>query len=144
MPPRSPLAMTPSDMLLTRVLVQDGCWEWTGWHNTKGYARVQIDGDHQGVHRVIYELVIGPIPAGMTLDHLCRNTACVNPWHLEPVSLSENVRRQHAARTHCKRGHAFTPENTRHRPQGRVCITCQNAWAREKRARLKTTIEEGQ
>lgn len=83
-----------------------------------GYVRIK----NQQAHRVIYEELRGPIPAGLMLDHLCASTnglrSCVNPWHMEPVSLKENIRRgtspsaKNAAKTHCKRGHEFTPEST--------------------------------
>ncbi len=77
-------------------------------------------------HRVAYELAIGPVPDGLVVDHLCFNRACVRPGHLEPVTQQENVMR---ARTHCRKGHEFTPENTYVRPGGtggiqRICRTC--------------------
>jgi hypothetical protein len=81
-------------------------------------------------HRVAYELVIGQIPAGLELDHLCRNVVCVNPAHLEPVTRAENMRRRSAAQTHCKHGHEFTPENTYyywHGGRHRACRACGRA-----------------
>jgi hypothetical protein len=83
-------------------------------------------------HRVTYALVKGPIPAGLQLDHLCRNTSCVNPNHLEAVTTRENTMRStglsalNAKKTHCLRGHEFTPENTyvKRGDGARVCRQC--------------------
>lgn len=91
--------------------------------------------------------MVGPIPEGLSLDHLCRHPWCVNPAHLDPVEHAENVRRgasgikamaRAALQTHCKHGHEFTPENTRISAQGsRVCRACQNQWQKEYYARTK-------
>lgn len=74
------------------------CWRWTGAHVSKGYGSFWLDGKAQPAHRVVYELVKGKIPEGLHLDHLCRNRWCVNPEHLEPVTLQENNRRRDEAR----------------------------------------------
>lgn len=72
----------------------DGCWEWTRGCATSGYGVVTLPGGgSRHAHRVVYELMVGPIPEGMEPDHLCKNKPCVNPAHLEPVTRSENVRR---------------------------------------------------
>lgn len=110
----------------------DGCWEWTGSINNKGYGRTSVKRRPVYAHRVAYELCVGPIPDGHELDHLCRNPRCVNPEHLEPVTHRVNLLRgqspmAHQARqTHCLRGHPFDAENTYHRPdrEGRQCRTC--------------------
>lgn len=73
------------------------CWNWGGVVDAKGYGRFDLGGRPQKAHRVAYELIVGPIPANLTIDHLCRNKLCVNPDHLEPVTNVENVRRAHAA-----------------------------------------------
>jgi hypothetical protein len=107
-----------------------GCWEWTGSVNDSGYGKFSLSTTQlsRRAHRVAYELLVGPIPDGLELDHLCRNTICVNPAHLEPVTQAENVRRGlNAQKTHCAHGHEFTLENTgRHRSTGwRFCLACR-------------------
>lgn len=109
------------------------CWLWLG-ATTKGYGRIGT-GVGKGVaqaHRVAYELEIGPIPEGLTLDHLCVNPPCVNPAHMEPVTDAENIRRGSGwagllfRKTHCKYGHEFTEANTFREPDGgRSCLTCK-------------------
>lgn len=69
------------------------CWEWTGTIRPDGYGQLRAYGKMQRAHRVVWEWLAGPIPEGLTLDHLCRNRACVNPDHLEPVSVGLNVQR---------------------------------------------------
>ncbi len=111
------------------------CWIWTGTFDKNGYGRLHRPGRQAGAvraHRFSYEYHIAEIPEGLTLDHLCRVPACVNPWHLAPVTSGENVRRQHAAKTHCKHGHEFTEANTARDQYGkRVCIECGRRRRRE-------------
>jgi hypothetical protein len=77
----------------------DICWLWTRGKTGPGYAATKIAGKFVPVHRAMYELLVGPISVGLVLDHLCGVRHCVNPSHLEPVTMAENVRRGHAART---------------------------------------------
>lgn len=74
------------------------CWQWTGAVNPKGYAHVRVQRVTMHAHQWSYRMFVGPVPAGLELDHLCRNTSCVRPSHLEPVTKGENVRRQNLAR----------------------------------------------
>lgn len=124
-----------------------GCWVWTGSVG-RGRPRIFYGGRNAKAHRVSYEVFVGPIPDGLDVDHLCFLTACVNPAHLRPLERRLNVRRKggdgllreddarargratlarrSANRIHCRRGHAFTPENTRYvAGRWRDCRACQ-------------------
>lgn len=124
-----------------RVAPTGFCWEWTATRSTEGYG-VFTEGRKQfRAHRRSYELLMGPIPDGLHLDHLCRNRGCVNPDHLEPVTSKVNALRGFspmavtARRTHCANGHEYTPENTRVCPDGgRDCRECDRNRKRKERA----------
>lgn len=109
----------------------NGCWIWTAAINHNGYGlflgpRDQGMPAFNAAHRWAFVAAVGPIPEGMTLDHLCYVRACVNPAHLEPVTIEENIRRATSRRTGCKRGHAYTPENTYVGSDGyRKCRRCK-------------------
>ncbi len=110
-----------------------GCWQWTAACDAQGYGIFTVGGRNRIAHRYVYELLAGPIPDGLQVDHLCRNRGCVNPDHLEPVTAKVNTNRSRAnhrflLRTHCQEGHALTPENTmarRDSPGSRICRECQ-------------------
>lgn len=127
-----------------KVLVDEsGCWLWTGSVDGPGYGKISADGVLIGAHRVAYQLFVGPIPAGLHLDHLCRVRACVNPAHLEPVTHRENTRRggpynARAQQTHCKRGHPFDEDNTYLWRRSRHCRACV-AYRRQARSGAKGT-----
>lgn len=118
------------------------CWEWTA---SKAHGYGYFNGSR--AHRFAYELLVGPIPDGLVIDHLCRNRGCVNPDHLEPVTQRENTMRGysfsrlHARKTHCIRGHEFTPENTKTRSNGaRICRECMRLHALRQNARRRHGI----
>lgn len=109
------------------------CWVWTAStrpSGTRHYGRIKVSGRDQLAHRVAYELEVGPIPDGLTIDHLCKNTLCVRPSHLEAVTLAENIRRGTSAngtKSHCANGHPFEGENVYTRGSTRECRACHRA-----------------
>jgi HNH endonuclease len=115
-------------------ILRTPCWLWTASTNGAGYGQFQVGGQHGGLralaHRFSYENQYGPIPEGLTVDHLCRNTVCVNPRDLEAVSRRTNVLREisscarNAIKTQCPAGHEYTLENTKKRKGKRYCQAC--------------------
>lgn len=126
---------TPNIIRLINSIEREGeCWIWQKSINAKGYGKSHLWVGGKSVnkvaHRLAYELIVGEIPAGLALDHLCGVRACVNPMHLEPVTTEENNRRMRSKRTKCKRGHELSDDNVylRDLPTGavgRVCKTCR-------------------
>lgn len=141
--PRRP----PLESFLAKVDKTDTCWLWTGATRPTGYGQFWLNGQCIGAHRAAYLLLVGPIPEGLQLDHLCRTPRCVNPAHLEPVTQLENTMRgesfavTNALKTHCPNGHPYSIENTLHsRTSGRICRICRRAReASYKRARRATS-----
>ena len=130
------------DNFWNKVTFTGFCWEWHRLDKT-GYGRYTFwnapaqKAQSIMAHRVSYQLLIGAVPDGIVLDHLCRNRACVNPDHLEMVTNRENILRgsgfaaQNAKKTHCKRGHALTTDNIKPSKDGhRRCLTCARHAAR--------------
>ena len=131
----------------------EACWPWTGSHNSAGYgiAMVQGPGDPSPLlsmkaHRLSYLLHIGPPPASVLVLHSCDNPPCVNPAHLRLGTQQQNMqdaiaRGRHGAlnRTHCPKGHEYTPENTYVVPRTghRQCVTCREQWREAARAKRK-------
>lgn len=124
-----------------------GCWIWQGQLNHNGYG-VFSDARRFLAHRWSYEHFIGAVPEGLELDHLCRIPRCCNPRHLEAVTHQVNINRgtRHIPKTHCKNGHAFTPDNTYLRyGYQQICRACQREANRRYRLRRKATVAmEGQ
>jgi hypothetical protein len=131
--------------LLQMVRGNAECWPFGGALSPNGYGNVTIDGVRIGAHRAMYELMVGPIPEGMQLDHLCRNRACINPGHLEPVTCQTNLLRgdtaaaKNAAKTHCAKGHPLAGENVALYRGGRVCRECGRLRAKEYQRRYAKT-----
>lgn len=131
-----------SSQLSSKISVNadTGCWEWTAGRDSYGYAKVKVRGFRtRKAHRVIYEILVGPIPEGLTLDHLCRIRHCVRPSHLEPVTRRENVMRGHhpAVVAHvtgiCVAGlHDITGDGAYVDPMTgrRRCRQCHREWRR--------------
>ena len=125
-----------------KVRKTETCWLWTGGLTQNKYGRFNVDGRKHRVlaHRYTYELLVGPVPNGTELDHLCRVRQCVNPGHLEPVTHRENILRgnscggRRALKTHCIRGHEFTDANTLRSANERKCRACQRERYRKTKA----------
>ncbi|WP_053197411.1 HNH endonuclease signature motif containing protein [Streptomyces viridochromogenes] len=121
------------------------CLTWTAFKQPNGYGKFGLNGKSQYAHRVAYEALIGPIAAGLMIDHLCRNRACVNVEHMEAVTNKVNILRgetimaANAAKTHCPNGHEYTEENTYISPSsgGRTCRTCIREWRAKRSEREK-------
>ncbi len=135
-----PKRSDPAERFWAKVEKTPTCWLWTAAKASRyGHGKFMLNGKNLKAYRWAYEALVGPIPEGMTLDHLCRVPACVNPAHLEPVPLSENVRRQNAAKTHCPQGHPLSGDNLYRSPAGRACRTCRNDASRRMRRRKRLT-----
>lgn len=126
--PRKPL----EQRLHEKIDMAGECWVWLSTTSPSGYGVFQAFGRQHRAHRFVYEMLVGPIPDDLTIDHLCCNKLCVNPDHLEPVTNAENIRRAGERVTHCRQGHEYTPENTYRHPQRgtRSCRTCRNTRSR--------------
>jgi hypothetical protein len=129
------------DRFWAKVDAMGDCWEWTGGKQDRRYGIFHPNGSATGemAHRFAWELLVGPIPDGLTLDHLCRNPSCVNPDHLEPVTIAENLMRgyglvgKNIRKTHCPQNHAYSGDNLYIDPRGwRKCRTCERARNRER------------
>ena len=126
------------DYLLSKIIKKEGCWEYQG-STVRGYCRIQLKGIGHQAHRVSYETFIGEIPEGLTIDHLCENKICINPDHLEAVTMKVNVLRGtavsaiNARKTHCNKGHEFSGRNlvmkkkSKSSGMERVCRICKNS-----------------
>jgi hypothetical protein len=133
-----------ADQIRSNVVVDaGGCWIWQLACIDKGYGRITVRKRIYSAHRFSYTTFVGPIPEGLTIDHLCGVRPCVNPDHLEPVSQRVNNLRsphtlnsQNARKTHCPQGHPYDAANTYIIPstRGRMCRTCMAAKNRRRAA----------
>lgn len=136
---------TPEERFWKRVSVGDGCWEWKGGTQSTGHGRFYAARKAVPAHRFAYEMMVGPIPDGLVIDHLCRNARCVRPDHLEPVTQRENIARGdnlppiNLPKTNCPAGHPYDEENTYVTPKGHQdCRECRREAGRRYRARKAT------
>lgn len=135
-----------ADRFWRYVTPVEGCWIWRGSVGTNGYPRIKAPAGMRptvlAAHRVGYEILVGPIPDGLELDHLCKTPLCVNPAHLEPVTRSENARRLRTNtvietglchRGHDTRVHGYSPPG---KPTTRMCRQCK----RDRRAAARQRL----
>ena len=131
------------DRLQKKIVDTDSCWQWVGAVNNKGYGCTSagVAGQIALAHRFVYELLVAPIPEGLTLDHLCLVKTCVNPGHLEPVTHAENVRRSNRAYKVCRAGHKLDSDNLAVEVRGKgnniLCRACRAKYMRDYRAARK-------
>lgn len=125
------------------------CWMWKAARSPRGYGVASENGKTAWAHRKVYHLLVGEIPPGLTIDHLCRNPGCVNPAHLEVVTGKENTLRgvsgpaKNAQKTKCPSGHPYNTVNTYRSKRGRRhCRECMKLKCRAQRARA-TAIRTG-
>jgi hypothetical protein len=168
---RAPTPMTERIWANCRVDPVTGCWLWTLSVDKDGYGSVKVSGRTRHAYRESYEAFIGPVPAGLTIDHVCHtrdetcpggrtcpHRACVNPAHMEPVTVRENIERgrsdhlrnfadyyaERRAATHCPNDHPWDEVNTRWTSTQRICRTCQREAMRRHRAKkAREAIADG-
>lgn len=122
----------PEELSCLITIVEGNCWRWEGKHNTKSGRPVRWKGNgYEYIYRVLYRILVGPIPTGAILHHKeCEHPWCANPWHTEPMTQSEHVRmhnkvRTRKRRTHCKQGHLLDEANTMvYRKNSTQCREC--------------------
>ena len=134
--------MSAADRFWPRVVEQpSGCWLWTGALASTGYGVFYADSTAHFAHRWAYEAMVGPIPEGLVVDHLCKNRACVNPGHFDIVPLAVNSgRNTHAEKVACTNGHPFTEANTYLWRGHRKCRACNRANVARHKARAALRV----
>lgn len=162
----APISLTPiaARLLSHSVAGPNGCIVWTGYTDNEGYGKITVHNRGRYAHRIAHEELVGAVPKGMQLDHLCHtkdatcgggrtcmHRRCINPLHLEVVTARENSIRANnsfvsinAHKTRCGSGHEFTPENTYVRTNGtRRCVECQREWTRRYQAKRSAMRKAG-
>lgn len=141
--------------LINKIYVNDyGCWIWTAYYKERfgfSYGWMRYNGKSENAHRVSYKVFKGEILDGFEIDHLCRNTLCINPDHLEVVVHAENMKRgnlknngeHERSKTHCIRGHEYNKDNTYRNPNEnkRKCRECMRIIDKNRRQRIKSAME---
>jgi len=144
--PKGSGVVAPIERIMRRTVEDEsGCWIFTGALTHRGYGPISTPVGHTHTHRVTYEYFIAEIPDGLHIDHLCRNRACCNPWHLDPVTNEVNKTRSRGliepTRNACSNGHEWTAGNTYRAPNGiRHCRECQRARSRSYKQRKRQEI----
>jgi len=139
--------ITPKDMqrFWPKVKKTNNCWLWTATKTQGGYGKFYFRQEMGLAHRFSYEIFKGDIPKKLTIDHLCKNTLCVNPEHLEAITQKENVKRgltgkikhYNSKKTHCSKGHPFSGYNLIIYRNYRKCRTCNVQMIRIKRQKVR-------
>ena len=144
------VSMSSVERFWAKVEKTETCWLWTAAVNrVGGYGHFRVGLRTVYAHRLSYEWANGPIPDGLTIDHLCRVTTCVRPSHLEVVTNRENILRSegfaacHARKNNCPRGHPYNETNTHVRNGERHCRTCERIRARQRWAAVKASRVAG-
>lgn len=123
-----------------------GCWLWVGRVGPNGYGMTSVNGKNVNAHRAAYESLVGPVPPGLQLDHLCRVRCCVNPKHLEPVTPKVNSERGAGSTPTCKYGHPRVEHSRLRAAKGdRHCWTCalERATRYRRERRFRRLVETG-
>lgn len=129
------MASSIKERLISLINKNLDCWEWSGSISNQGYGRLTVGSRTdktrrtRSAHRVSYETFVGKIPKGLVIDHLCKNRKCINPSHLEPVTIQENIKRGdsgkfESSKTHCPKGHEYSEDNIYKYGNSRNCKIC--------------------
>ena len=144
-------AMTLEEKFKHYYVDESGCWIWKGWINANGYGAFRHPGLiplNTNAHRRFYEHLVGPIPPGLVVDHLCKKRSCVNPDHMDVVTRAINTSRSSSPNVvagrngHCAKGHLFTPGSTQKSRKWRTCKICQREWRRQNKDRFKKPCQQ--